>query len=67
MRSAMSMGACPDANAPLSRGLAALCIRLTAGGGAHTADEFIETAPLEKGMEQLLQFVRDVWGIYSDQ
>ena len=30
-------------------------------GGAHTVNEFINTAPVEKGMEQLVRFVGRVW------
>ncbi len=46
-----------DANIPLSRGLPGVCIGLTHGGGAHTLNEFIETAPIAKGMEQLLALI----------
>jgi hypothetical protein len=31
-------------------------------GGAHTVYEYIETVPVEKGMEQLVRFVERVWG-----
>jgi len=50
-----------DANIPLSRGYPALVLGVTTGGGAHTKDEYIETAPIEKGMVQLVDFVRRVW------
>lgn len=50
-----------DANIPLSRGYPALVLGLTSGSGAHTLNEYIETAPLEKGLRQLLAFVRQVW------
>jgi acetylornithine deacetylase/succinyl-diaminopimelate desuccinylase-like protein len=50
-----------DANLPLSRGLASITIGLTTGGRAHTVDEFIDLAPLEKGMEQLTRLVSRVW------
>jgi tripeptide aminopeptidase len=52
-----------DANAPLSRGFPAICLGLTRGGGAHTVHEYIETEPLRKGMEQVLQFVKNLWGL----
>ena len=50
-----------DANIPLSLGLPAVVLGVTSGGGAHTRDEFIDTAPVEHGMAQLLDFVRRVW------
>ncbi len=46
-----------DANVPLSRGMPAICIGLTTGGGAHTTDEYIHTQPLAKGLDQLLAIV----------
>jgi len=52
-----------DANVPLSLGLPALVLGVTTGTGAHTTGEFIYTASVEKGMEQLTQFVNRVWGI----
>lgn len=50
-----------DANIPLSRGYPSLVLGLTHGGGAHTAQEYIETVPLEKGLRQLVNFVKRVW------
>ena len=50
-----------DANIPLSKGYPALVLGVTKGGGAHTMNEFIETQPIEKGMEQLVNFVSRVW------
>lgn len=49
-----------DANIPLSRGYPALVLGVTRGGGAHTKGEFIELAPIERGMAQLVRFVRSV-------
>ena len=46
-----------DANLPLSLGLPALCLGLSTGGGAHTVDEYVNLAPLNQGMEQLLAVV----------
>ena len=46
-----------DANVPLSRGLPAICVGLTTGGGAHTLEEYINTAPLGLGLSQLLALV----------
>jgi hypothetical protein len=34
---------------------------VTTGGGAHTTQEYINTAPVEKGIEQLLSFVKRAW------
>ena len=50
-----------DANIPLSRGLPCVCIGLTRGGGAHTVDEYIETAPLQLGLEQLFALVTAIF------
>lgn len=50
-----------DANIPLSKGYPALVLGVTRGGGAHTKYEFIEMAPVEQGMEQLVMFVERVW------
>lgn len=50
-----------DANLPLSLGYPAVCLGLTTGQGAHTAQEYIDIAPLEKGMAQLLCLARGAW------
>ncbi len=50
-----------DANLPLSLGLPAVTIGLTTGGRAHTVHEFINLAPLEKGMEQVARLVNKAW------
>ena len=42
-----------DANIAISRGIPAICIGLTQGGGAHRVEESIEIAPIEQGMRQL--------------
>lgn len=42
-----------DANIPLAAGMPAVCIGITGGGNAHTINEFIETAPIAIGMQQL--------------
>jgi tripeptide aminopeptidase len=52
-----------DANVPLSRGYPAICIGLSRGAEAHTAEEYILTQPLGWGMEQLVQLVCRVWDI----
>jgi tripeptide aminopeptidase len=51
-----------DANVPLSRGLPAIVLGVTNGAGAHTLGEYIYTEPVERGMQQLAQFVSKVWG-----
>jgi tripeptide aminopeptidase len=51
-----------DANVPLSLGLPALVLGVTNGTGAHTPGEFIYTEPVERGMQQLVQFVSRAWG-----
>jgi acetylornithine deacetylase/succinyl-diaminopimelate desuccinylase-like protein len=50
-----------DANIPLSRGIPAVVLGVTTGGGAHTKNEFIHTEPVRQGMEQIYQFVRKAW------
>jgi len=52
MTSKLNIGS-TDANIPLSRGLPAITVGLTTGGGAHTLHEYINLEPLEKGMEAL--------------
>jgi tripeptide aminopeptidase len=52
-----------DANLPLSFGLPSVTIGLTTGGRAHSMQEFIDLAPLEKGMDQALRLVSTVWDI----
>jgi len=51
-----------DANIPLSKGYPALVLGVSKGGGAHTKYEFIDTSPIEKGMEQLVSFIEKAWG-----
>lgn len=50
-----------DANVPLSKGYPALVLGVTTGGGAHTKNEYINTGPVAKGLEQLVSFVSRVW------
>jgi len=50
-----------DANIPLSKGYPAIVLGVSTGGGAHTTQEYINTAPVEKGMEQLVRFLERVW------
>ncbi len=51
-----------DANVPLSRGLPAVVVGLTRGGGAHTRYEYIEVPPLAQGWAALEDLVfRRVW------
>jgi tripeptide aminopeptidase len=52
-----------DANVPLSRGYPALCIGLTNGGGAHTLEEYIETAPLSRGFSILVNLIESIYQI----
>ena len=50
-----------DANVPLSKGYPAIVLGISTGGSAHTVHEYINTEPLELGMEQLANFVERVW------
>ena len=51
-----------DANIPLSKGYPAVVLGITTGGSAHTVHEYTNTAPIARGMEQLVKFVSRVWG-----
>ena len=51
-----------DANVPLSKGYPAIVLGITTGGSAHTIHEYINTKPITLGMEQLVNFVKRVWG-----
>jgi len=55
-----------DANIPLSLGFPAITIGLTTGGGVHTIHEYIDILPLEKGMKQLFDIVKNIWTIQGD-
>jgi tripeptide aminopeptidase len=49
-----------DANIPLSLGIPSLVLGVTTGGGAHTAHEYIDVAPIPKGMQHIVDFVERV-------
>lgn len=46
-----------DANIPLSRGIPAVVMGISSGGGAHTLNEFVEIEPIAKGLESVARFV----------
>lgn len=48
-----------DANVAMERGIPAICIGISRGGGGHTIDEFIETSPIASGLTQLALIVTD--------
>ncbi len=50
-----------DANIPLSRGLPAVCVGLSTGYGAHTANEYINTPPVTQGLTQLKALVESCY------
>ncbi len=54
-----------EANLPLSLGYPSVTIGLTTGDRAHSAQEFIHTAPLEKGLQQTIQLLQQVWDALS--
>ncbi len=65
-KKALTLAGCPeisctasstDANIPLSQGIPALSIGMTHGGNMHTMNEYIETASLTVGLEQLIHLV----------
>lgn len=43
-----------DANAVLGRGIPAVTLGVTRGGGAHTLGEWIEIAPMVRGVQQIV-------------
>ena len=49
-----------DANIAIGRGIPAVCIGLTTGGNVHREDEYIDTAPIEKGLSQLVELALSV-------
>jgi acetylornithine deacetylase/succinyl-diaminopimelate desuccinylase-like protein len=51
-----------DANVPLSRGMPAVVMGVTRGGGAHTINEFVETEYVERGLAALGEFVEKAFG-----
>jgi len=52
-----------DANIPLNCGYPAVCIGLTRGNHPHTQREYIEIAPLQTGLAQILALADQVWQI----
>ncbi len=50
-----------DANLPLSQGYAAVCVGITYGDHAHTAQEYIVTEPIALGMTQVYEIVTRIW------
>jgi tripeptide aminopeptidase len=46
-----------DANEPLSRGLPAICVGITTGGGAHTLGEYIDIGPVGQGLAYLVDLI----------
>lgn len=53
-----------DANLPLSKGLPAVCVGLTRGGGSHTLNEMIQTQPATQGLRMLKSLAE---GIFREQ
>ena len=49
-----------DANIPLSQNIPAVVLGITTGGGAHTVNEYIDTQPIEKGMNSVIKFVESI-------
>ncbi len=54
-----------DANVPLALGIPAVCIGLTRGAHAHRVDEYIELAPIGRGLQQLVLLVTASAGLAS--
>jgi tripeptide aminopeptidase len=53
LRPADETASSTDANAAMGRGIAAVCVSLTHGAGAHTPDEYVELGPLPGGLRAL--------------
>ncbi len=50
-----------DANLPLSRGYPSICVGITHGNHAHSAEEYILTPPVVQGMAQIYLLVTRAW------
>lgn len=50
-----------DANIPLSRGIAAVCLGLSRGGAPHTDNEYLEIPPIRLGLQQVLMVIERIW------
>ncbi len=50
-----------DANIPLSRGLPAVCLGVSTGGGAHTLNEYVNIPPIAQGLAQLLELIPRIY------
>jgi acetylornithine deacetylase/succinyl-diaminopimelate desuccinylase-like protein len=50
-----------DANLPLSRGYPSICVGITHGNHAHSAEEYILTAPVIQGMAQIYLLISRAW------
>lgn len=46
-----------DANVPLSRGIPAICVGATVGGGAHRMEEWISSRTMPQGVHHLLLLI----------
>lgn len=57
------IGGSTDANVPISRGLPALVMGVTTGGGAHTSAEFVDVAPLARGLNALADFAEKAFAV----
>ncbi len=52
-----------DANVPLSRGLPAICIGLTTGGGSHTLEEYIDARPVAQGLGIVADIIQGIYRV----
>lgn len=52
-----------EANLPLSLGYPSVTLGLTTGDRAHSAQEYINIAPLDKGLSQIIQVLERAWNI----
>lgn len=55
-----------DANVPLALGIPALCIGLAEGHNAHRLDEFVDVAPLDRGLLHVLQVLEEADAFLDD-
>jgi acetylornithine deacetylase/succinyl-diaminopimelate desuccinylase-like protein len=52
-----------DANLPLSLGLPCVCFGLTTGANSHRPDEYIDTAPVARGLAVLQHVVQGAYAL----
>lgn len=52
-----------DANIPLALGIPAVCMGLTTGANAHTANEYFDVDPVRKGLTAVIEIINSTWQV----